>query len=267
MRINSIFTSLEGEGICSGVPTLFIRTQGCDFKCPFCDTKDSWDEFSGLNYNKDQLMSKIQNSINGGIHRISFTGGNPLLHIEEIKEVVTEISKANPKIFSKNNVTFNLEHPGVNFQLDSFVADSTGIFGESANQLRNSTEFDTINVDIKLPIAKLYNNTEFADNIIEYITQIYEGKLSSNVYLKFLVDTSTEQLLIKILHLLGLYEINIPNPMFISPIIRGTEFLLDTTSICTIQREYSKYSKFVIENSNGLDVRLNVQMHKLINID
>lgn len=42
-RIKEIFYSLQGEGVNSGRPAVFIRFSGCNLSCPFCDT-----DFSGI---------------------------------------------------------------------------------------------------------------------------------------------------------------------------------------------------------------------------
>lgn len=38
MRISEIFYSIQGEGELTGVPTVFIRTSGCNLRCRWCDT-------------------------------------------------------------------------------------------------------------------------------------------------------------------------------------------------------------------------------------
>lgn len=38
MNINEIFCSVQGEGYFTGMPSVFIRTSGCNLKCAFCDT-------------------------------------------------------------------------------------------------------------------------------------------------------------------------------------------------------------------------------------
>ncbi len=39
IRISEIFgPTVQGEGALIGMPTVFVRTGGCDFRCSWCDT-------------------------------------------------------------------------------------------------------------------------------------------------------------------------------------------------------------------------------------
>lgn len=42
-KINEVFQSIQGEGAFTGVPSIFIRVQGCPVGCAWCDTKHTWD--------------------------------------------------------------------------------------------------------------------------------------------------------------------------------------------------------------------------------
>lgn len=41
-RVNEVFETIQGEGFYTGTPAVFIRMQGCDVGCPWCDTKHTW---------------------------------------------------------------------------------------------------------------------------------------------------------------------------------------------------------------------------------
>jgi 7-carboxy-7-deazaguanine synthase len=41
--VNEIFQTIQGEGWHTGVPAIFIRLQGCDVGCAWCDTRHTWD--------------------------------------------------------------------------------------------------------------------------------------------------------------------------------------------------------------------------------
>lgn len=41
--VNEIFETLQGEAHYTGAPSVFIRLQGCDVGCAWCDTKHTWE--------------------------------------------------------------------------------------------------------------------------------------------------------------------------------------------------------------------------------
>ncbi|MDA7746436.1 7-carboxy-7-deazaguanine synthase QueE [Psychromonas sp.] len=42
-KVNELFQTIQGEGIYTGVAAIFVRLQGCDVGCAWCDTKHTWD--------------------------------------------------------------------------------------------------------------------------------------------------------------------------------------------------------------------------------
>jgi 7-carboxy-7-deazaguanine synthase len=43
LPVNEIFETVQGEAHYTGMPSIFIRLQGCDVGCPWCDTKHTWE--------------------------------------------------------------------------------------------------------------------------------------------------------------------------------------------------------------------------------
>ena len=41
-KINEMFETIQGEGVYTGVPAVFVRLQGCSVGCAWCDTKQTW---------------------------------------------------------------------------------------------------------------------------------------------------------------------------------------------------------------------------------
>ncbi len=38
LNINEMFETIQGEGAHTGIPSIFVRLQGCPVGCPWCDT-------------------------------------------------------------------------------------------------------------------------------------------------------------------------------------------------------------------------------------
>ena len=95
-----IFKSIDGEGFHSGQATVFVRTFGCNLRCPWCDTQESWTEenFKKLYPNEDllwlttdEIIAKVEELEKDFPHKsICLTGGEPLL--PENTEFVTELA-------------------------------------------------------------------------------------------------------------------------------------------------------------------------------
>ncbi len=82
MKIAEIFYSIQGEGILTGVPSVFIRTSGCNLRCVWCDTPyTSWNP-EGEQIDVDEI---VRQSTGTGARHAVITGGEPML----FKETVT----------------------------------------------------------------------------------------------------------------------------------------------------------------------------------
>lgn len=72
--------TLQGEGVNAGVPSTFIRLQGCTLQCVWCDTLDVWPH--GNEYSFEEVFKMFEEidlikKFRNGQHLI-LTGGSPL---------------------------------------------------------------------------------------------------------------------------------------------------------------------------------------------
>ena len=74
--ISEVFLSVQGEGPSAGTPAHFIRLQGCDVGCHWCDTKYSWPGDGGEVVSEEQLWARADAL--GEAPLLVITGGEPL---------------------------------------------------------------------------------------------------------------------------------------------------------------------------------------------
>lgn len=88
-RVAEIFSSINGEGPRVGQLALFIRMQGCNLNCSYCDTK--WANGDDCLFHwtpEEEILDVIRNM---QIQNITLTGGEPLLQ-PEIKALLERLA-------------------------------------------------------------------------------------------------------------------------------------------------------------------------------
>jgi len=77
LKINSIFQSLQGEGLASGTPAIFVRLSGCALQCPYCDSREAWSTGRQMTVAEiEAAVAELKNSAPQS--RLVITGGEPL---------------------------------------------------------------------------------------------------------------------------------------------------------------------------------------------
>ncbi|MEN3033972.1 MAG: 7-carboxy-7-deazaguanine synthase QueE [Aquificaceae bacterium] len=99
LSISEIYRSFQGEGLLSGVPALFIRLQGCNLRCSWCDQESS------LEFTKNNLKSICELVEEArGIKHVIITGGEPMAH-EGLPELVRALLKEGHTVQIETNGT------------------------------------------------------------------------------------------------------------------------------------------------------------------
>ncbi len=117
-----IFSSIQGEGVHIGRRQVFIRTSGCNLNCSYCDTPKSkdtnlpkWELSLGQgvvqflpNPTPAEVAIKAVLSLekqNGPHHSVVLTGGEPLLHVDFVRELSKELKSAGLNVHLETNAT------------------------------------------------------------------------------------------------------------------------------------------------------------------
>lgn len=77
MKVAEIFYSVQGEGSLAGVPSVFVRTSGCNLRCSWCDTPyTSWNP-EGEDLAVEAILEQI-GRFESARHAV-LTGGEPMI--------------------------------------------------------------------------------------------------------------------------------------------------------------------------------------------
>lgn len=125
MRINEIIYTNQGEGNYAGVPSLFIRTQGCNLFpncCKWCDTSFSQNPLDkGRNLSVEDIYEEASKLVPYLNSWVCITGGEPLMQEPELNQLAWMFKENGYKIEIETNGT--LPKPSWWTKIDSWVAD------------------------------------------------------------------------------------------------------------------------------------------------
>ena len=94
LKISEIFESIQGEGVNTGKPTVFLRTALCNLACTWCDTKYTWDwkNYDYATEVKEMSIKDIKTQIEKyDKNHLVITGGEPLLQQHGLSELIDEL--------------------------------------------------------------------------------------------------------------------------------------------------------------------------------
>ena len=92
MRVLDIIggTSVDGPGLRTS-----IYFAGCTHHCPECHNPESWDRMGGTEMTVDDVMARIEEED----FDVTFTGGDPLMQVEQLIELAERVRAAGKKIW------------------------------------------------------------------------------------------------------------------------------------------------------------------------
>lgn len=181
MKINEIFYSLQGEGKFSGLPTIFIRTSGCNLRCSYCDTTYAYEQGEELSI--DSILEKIKNY---ECNTVCLTGGEPLIQNETetlIEHLINQGYHCSIETNGSKNIQSLLNKQSLSISLDIKCPSST---------MHHHMKVDNISLLRKQDQLKFIIGTKkdftYAKNMIQHYNP------TCSVYFQAVWGSSTTQL-------------------------------------------------------------------------
>ena len=168
VKLNEIFTSIEGEGILFGTKTMFVRLAGCPLKCHWCDTPYALPLDSGPDYSMEDARELITKNLYPNTYKINFTGGEPLVQ----HDAVIALAK-----FARDK--------GIKTYLESACYDSTRF-------AKVLPFIDIVKIEFKLKDSQVVDEKNY-ESLIRNELECLELSISSGktTYIKVVVTNSS----------------------------------------------------------------------------
>lgn len=250
-NVFSVFSSVQGEGVYLGVPQIFIRFTGCNIRCSYCDTTEALTpqaitriEQTPFSDNLKLIPNPISmevliesvkhlNASFAGFHSIALTGGEPLMYVGFLKNLLSLLKQTGLQILLETNGTL----PD---QLEKIIP-----------------LLDIVSMDIKIPSDVQKGQIEW-----EKTERFLRIACQRKCYVKIIVSNQQalklDKELVTASELISRVKSDIP--VVIQPAFYETNHQKNYT-FSSVKRLLEVYQIFRVNNS---DIRIIPQMHKLI---
>lgn len=225
--VTEIFSSIQGEGPRMGERHIFIRFGACHMACAYCDEASKKSRLMPM----ADILARVDN-LEGkyGPHScVSLTGGEPLLYADVLKSLCGQLRKRKFQVL--------LESSGILWrQLSKVIRDC-----------------DIISMDLKLP--SVTRQKDFCEEHRRFL-RIARRK---DVYIKVVISARADVREWE-RHIRMVASVARETPVFLQPMSRPGESYPDLS----LMRFLNKWQRIGAKRLS--DVRVGIQLHKILNI-
>ncbi len=123
-KVTEIFSSLQGEGPYAGLKQVFVRFFDCNLNCVWCDTPQSLSEtvLTAPEMDVEDVFLRVM-ELWENCHSVSLTGGEPLLQVPFLQNLIPKLKKAGMPLYLDTNGTLFQELGRIVADLDFIAMD------------------------------------------------------------------------------------------------------------------------------------------------
>ena len=128
MLISELFYSVQGEGLLTGVPSVFIRTSGCNLRCRWCDTPYASWKPEGREMAVEAIVEKLAEWPQA--RHVVLTGGEPMV-AREVRQLMAGIREGGYHLTVETAGTIEVGEAGCDLaSLSPKLSNATPLPGE-----------------------------------------------------------------------------------------------------------------------------------------
>lgn len=183
LKVVEIFSSIDGEGIRTGIPCVFIRLHGCNCQCSYCDSNYACEGNDYVELTIEEILNDVEKF---NIPQITLTGGEPLIH-SHVYELIDELVDNDYEVNIETNGSVPLDHIQDRRQEDWVYRDHTIVTMDWKCKTSGMTD-EMLESNLKLlkpqdALKFVVGSKEDLDQMKEVVTSFYKSTLvSPNIF-------------------------------------------------------------------------------------
>lgn len=197
------FLSIDGEGPSAGELATFIRFQGCNLRCTWCDTNYSWNK---CDISETLSAYEIYDYIKKNrAYNVTLTGGEPLIqeNIEELLEILGKDDELNVHIETNGAVNIGKFKETIRAKNISYIVD----FKLPSSNMTDKMDMNNLNIVSSNDVYKfVIGSQEDLKMAYEIITKydlaskclVYFSPVFGSIDMKYIVDFMKEKKMNKV---------------------------------------------------------------------
>lgn len=110
LLVHSIFPSLSGEVglVAQGTPVVFLRLQGCNLRCRWCDAEETQRAVTGdVGYQVLSPAEAANHIFSYQYTDVIITGGEPMMQASPLQELINLLEKGGKRISIESNGSYS----------------------------------------------------------------------------------------------------------------------------------------------------------------
>lgn len=191
-RINEIFYSIQGEGPLTGLPCVFVRLQGCNLHCDWCDTSYAIDSKGpALEMSSEEILNYVSSF---ECRHVEFTGGEPLMQNNGC-ELINQFDESGYLTVVETNGSYSIAslNPSVIIVLDIKCPGSAMDKNNDFNNFKylsskDAVKFVIASYDDYLWAKEVFNRYKLAEKTQVYFSPVYGSVDAADLALWILKD-------------------------------------------------------------------------------